>query len=80
MINATSKGSGENFVEHLVKIRAYAIKTLIQGEELTQEELADKSARMDELMTISHSFRLTKKEMTKWRKNQVYLQLQLLIL
>jgi hypothetical protein len=44
----------------------YRIKSLIQGEELTQEELADKSARMDELMAISHSFRLTQKEMTKF--------------
>ena len=64
MIDSTSKNSGERFVEHLVKIRAFAIKTLIQDEELTEEELTDKSAHMDELMTISRSFGLTQKEMT----------------
>ena len=66
MIYSTSKDSGENFIEHLVKIRSYAIKTLIRGEELTDDELTDKSARMDDLVAISHSFSLTKRQMTKF--------------
>jgi endo-1,4-beta-mannosidase len=66
LINSASKDQGQTFVEHLVKIRAYAIKTLLQGEVLTDEELADKSARMNELMTMSRSFSLTQKTMTKF--------------
>ncbi|MCH7801607.1 MAG: hypothetical protein IIC24_08735 [Chloroflexi bacterium] len=66
MMDSTSKSSGDNFVEHLVKIRAYAIKILVHGEELTEAELADKSERMNKLMTISRSFNLTHREMTKF--------------
>ena len=64
MIESMSKASSENFVEHLVKLRAYAIKTLIHSEELTEEELADKSVRMSALMTMSRSLSLTHKEIT----------------
>ena len=66
MMDSTSKSSGDNFVEHLVKIRTYAIKILVHGEELTEAELADKSERMNKLMTISRSFSLTHREMTKF--------------
>ena len=45
MTNLISNDPREIVAEHLETLRAYATKALVNGEQLTEEELADKAHR-----------------------------------
>ena len=64
MARATSKDPRDTVPQHLEVLHGYARRSLIQGEMLTELEQADKAARMDELMAVGTSFKLTQSEMT----------------
>ena len=62
MTNLISKDPRETVAEHLETLRAYATEALVNGEELTEEELADKANRFQELQELCASFDVTEKE------------------
>ena len=63
MTNLMSKDPKETVAEHIETLRAYAARVLTNGEQLTEEELADKADRLHELQTLCSSFDVTEKEM-----------------
>jgi len=48
---------------HLVTLKKYAERVLIQGEDLMPWEAADKDARMEDFLDIGASFKCTYKEL-----------------
>ncbi|PCH93196.1 MAG: hypothetical protein COB86_00525 [Dehalococcoidia bacterium] len=62
MTNLISNDPREIVAEHLETLRAYATKVLVNDEQLTEEELADKADRFEELQTLCASFDVTEKE------------------
>ena len=62
MTNLISKDPREIVAEHLETLRSYATKVLVNGEQLTDEESADKADRFQELQTLCASFDVTEKE------------------
>ena len=63
MQRATSKDPRDTVAPNLEALHGYARRSLIHGEKLTEAEQADKAARMDELMAVGASFKLTQNEM-----------------
>ena len=51
------------FTEYLESLRVYAKRVILRGDSLTRAEELDKKTRMDLLLAIGRSFKLTKKEM-----------------
>ena len=51
------------FTEYLESLRAYAKRVILRGDRLTDTEELDKKTRMDLLLAIGRSFKLTNKEM-----------------
>lgn len=64
MARAISKDPSETVAQHLEALHGYARKSLIHGEKLTDVEQADKATRLEELMAVGTSFKLTESEMT----------------
>ena len=62
MTNLISNDPREIVAEHLETLRAYATKALDNGEQLTEEELADKAHRFQEFQTLCASFDVSEKE------------------
>ena len=59
-----SKDPRDAVAQHLEALHGYARKSLIHGEKLTEVEHADKAARMEELMAVGTTFKLTQSEIT----------------
>jgi len=51
------------FTEYLESLRVYAKRVIFRGDALTDAEELDKKTRMDLLLAIGRSFKLTNKEM-----------------
>ena len=64
MARATSKDPRDIVAQHLEALQGYARRSLIHREKLTEAEHADKASRMEELMAVGTSFKLTQSEMT----------------
>lgn len=64
MARAISNDPRDTVAQHLEALHGYARKSLNHGEKLTEAEQADKAARMEELMAVGTSFKLTQSEMT----------------
>ena len=64
MARATSEDPRETVAQHLEALHGYARKSLVHGERLTEGEQADKAVRLEELMAVGTSFKLTQSEMT----------------
>ena len=63
MAITASKDLNDTFAEHLEALRGYAKRVLFRGDALTDTEQLDERARISQLVTIGHTFRLTDKEM-----------------
>ena len=63
MARETSKDPRDTVAQNLEALHGYARRSLVHGEELTESEQTDKAARMDELMAVGTSFKLTQSEM-----------------
>ena len=63
MVNPTLDDCREKVAEHIEALRDYARKTLVKGEPLSRLDRVDKSVRLNELINLGHSFKLTVKEM-----------------
>ncbi len=63
MTTSALKDPKKTAEEHVEKLREYARKALVHGEELTEEEQADHARRMLEFHAIGNSFKLTDHEM-----------------
>jgi len=63
MTNLISKDPKETVAEHIEVLRSYAFKALTNGEQLTDEESADKATRFLELQALCESFDVTEREM-----------------
>ena len=63
MTNLISKDPKEIVAEHIETLRAYAARVLTNGEQLTDEESADKAVRFRELQALCASFDVTEREM-----------------
>ena len=61
---ATSSDPRETVAQHVEALHGYARKALVHHEKLTDEELADKAARIEDLLEVGESFKLTQREMT----------------
>lgn len=53
----------ERMVNHLVALKKYAERVLVQGEVLTPWEEADKTARMEDFLDVGASFKCTQREL-----------------
>ena len=51
------------FTQYLESLRVYAKRVIFRGDALTDAEELDKKTRMDLLLAIGRSFKLTNKEM-----------------
>ena len=63
MTNLISKDPKEIVAEHIETLKAYATRVLANGEQLTDEESADKAERFHELQALCASFDVTEREM-----------------
>ena len=63
MATTESRNLSDTFVEYLESLRVYAKRVILRGDSLTRVEELDKKSRMDLLLAIGRSFKLTKKEM-----------------
>ena len=63
MTNLISKDPKEIVAEHIEMLRAYAVKVITNGEQLTVEESDDKADRFHELQVLCSSFDVTEREM-----------------
>ena len=61
---ATSNDPRETVAHHLEALHGSARRSLCHGDQLTEAENADKAARMEELMAVGTTFKLTQSEMT----------------
>ena len=62
MTNLISNDPREIVAEHLETLRAHSTKILVNDEQLTEEESADKADRFEELQALCASFGVTEKE------------------
>lgn len=53
----------EQFFHHLASLKEYAKRTMLTGDNLTEEEERDRADRMLEFMEIGGSFDLSEKDM-----------------
>ena len=59
-----AKNPSEIVTEHFEALRHYIRRAIVAGEELTQEEEADKDRRLEEYLAIGTSFKCTAAELT----------------
>ena len=60
----TSSTPHETVAQNIETLHCYAIKALVHHEKLTEEEQKDKATRVNELLEIGSSFKLTQREIT----------------
>ena len=63
MATITSNDPNKLITEHLTALREFAMRAVVEGQELSEEERANKEDRFRQYAALGDSFRLTEREM-----------------